>query len=154
MQLRRTVPLSFLALLACAGCVTVGPDAPGAVPGAVPPVGVAGVPPPLPLGELPEPPSVPEGDAAGEPAGDVGPGTDPGRPDPAPSRSPAKADRPSSGRAEKPKTPPRRVRSPKPKASHPHRHPPLPSRMGELCAAAEGTVPPPLVDLCLRQYGR
>ncbi|MCX4695046.1 hypothetical protein [Streptomyces sp. NBC_01408] len=151
MQLRRAVPLSLLALLASAGCVSVGPQAPVPVSGPIPPVGVPDVPPqPLPLGRLPGSPSVPDPDAAPDPDPDA----DPGDRAPAPSRAPGKAARPPSGRAEKPKAPPRRVRPPKPTAAHPHRHPALPLRMDELCAASEGTVPPSIVDLCLRQYGR
>ncbi|MEU9375411.1 hypothetical protein AB0D94_16760 [Streptomyces sp. NPDC048255] len=154
MQLRRAVPLSLLALLASAGCVSVGPQAPVPERGPVPPpAGVPDAPPPqpLPLGRLPGSAPVPDPGAA--PDRDTDPDADPGGRAAAPSRIPGKAARPASGRAEKLKAPPRRVRSPKPKAAHPHRHPALPSRMDELCAAAEGTVPPSIVDLCLLQYG-
>ncbi|MEU9106831.1 hypothetical protein AB0D54_21255 [Streptomyces xanthophaeus] len=158
MQLRRAVPLSLLALLASAGCVSVGPEAPVPVRGPVPPVGVpdAAPPgpasPPLPLGQLPSPGPDPDSDTDGDPEPGAQSGAD-GRA-PAPARSRGKAARPPTGRQAKPKTPPRRVRSPKPAASHPNRHPALPARMDELCAAAEDAVPPSIVDLCLRQYGR
>ncbi|WP_405706719.1 hypothetical protein OG264_05025 [Streptomyces xanthophaeus] len=154
MQLRRAVPLSLLALLASAGCVSVGPEAPVPVRGPVPPVGVPGAPPtvpassPLPLGQLPAPGPDPEAD----PERGVHSGADGSTP--APARSPGKAARPPAGRQAKPKVPPRRVRPPKPTAAHPHRHPALPARMDELCAAAGDAVPPSIVDLCLRQYGR
>lgn len=138
MQLRRAVPLSLVALLASAGCVSVGPDSPAPVPGSVPPVGApdrAAAPSALPLGRLP--------DAAADEA----------RPDASAGRSPAKAARPLSGRPAKPAAP-RRARPPGPASPHPRRKPAVPPAMDELCAAADGAVPPSIVDLCLREYGR
>ncbi|MEU9718322.1 hypothetical protein [Streptomyces sp. NPDC047976] len=155
MQLRRAaLPLSLLALLASAGCVSVGPESggPGPARGSVPPVDTPdaadapdspGAPdahgarhahgpppePPLPLGELPEP------EAAPEPAPRVPP--------------PARRIRPPAQRPAKPAAP-RRARPPEPPAP---RVPP-PPRGEELCEAAEGAVPPSIVDLCVRQYGR
>ncbi len=116
MQLRRAVPLSLAALLASAGCVSVGPqDAdPAPVRNSVPPAGAPGVPSPLPLAALP----------LGERA-----------------RTKAAA-------------PHRRTRLPGKTTARPRRRPAPPARPDELCAAAEGVVPPSVVDLCLRQYGR
>ncbi|WP_328924187.1 hypothetical protein OG429_05750 [Streptomyces sp. NBC_00190] len=141
MQLRRAVPLSLLALLASAGCVSVGPQQSVPVPprGSVPPADAPdALPPvPLPLGELP---------AAA--AGGTGPRPVPA-PDPAPDPAPpaarprAKASRPSAGRQH----------AAKPTVPHPRRGPVPPPHVDELCAAAEGAVPPSIVDLCLRQYG-
>uniref|UniRef100_A0AAU2JH74 Lipoprotein n=1 Tax=Streptomyces sp. NBC_00049 TaxID=2903617 RepID=A0AAU2JH74_9ACTN len=150
MQLRRAVPLSLVALLASAGCVSVGPA--GSIPaparGALPPLEAPDVPgapgaafgadgpPALPLGKLPADPDSGSGPGSGS--------------DPAPDASPAPR------RAAKAAPKPRRARPSKPSAGHPHRRPappPLP-RMDELCAAADGNVPPSIVDLCLRQYGR
>ncbi|MFB7462135.1 hypothetical protein ACFCZ1_01300 [Streptomyces sp. NPDC056224] len=146
MQLRRAVPLSLLALLASAGCVSVGPQqsAPAPARGSVPPAGAPDVPPPvpLPLGELPpaaadvtgpspDPATAPDSDS------DSGPETSPARPR-------AKASRPAAGRP----------RAAKPTVPHPRRGPVPPPRMDKMCAAAEGSVPPSIVDLCLRQYGR
>ncbi|MFD7259797.1 hypothetical protein [Streptomyces sp. NPDC059874] len=141
MQLRRAVPLplplSLVALLASAGCVTVGPEGldPGSVPapahGSVPPAVAPDVPLSLPLGKLPV-------SRAPEP-----------EPEPDPEPSPA--------RSRKAPLPPRRARTPGPAPAHPRRKPvppPHPPRVDELCAAAEGAVPPSIVDLCLRQYGR
>ncbi|MBT2407133.1 MULTISPECIES: hypothetical protein [unclassified Streptomyces] len=154
MQLRRAVPLSLLALLASAGCVSVGPHS-GSAParGAIPPVhapdapeaaglpltpiapGTSGPLPalslPLPLGELPDPATEPDLD-----------------------RPPARAGRPPVERHAKPAPQPRRAHPPKPAPPRLPRHSaPLP-RMDELCGAAEGAVPPSIVDLCVRQYGR
>ncbi|WP_162689166.1 hypothetical protein [Streptomyces sp. ICC1] len=44
-------------------------------------------------------------------------------------------------------------RKPPPQAppARPGRPPARPPRLDELCAAAEGTVPPSVVDLCIRQ---
>ncbi|MFD9729299.1 hypothetical protein [Streptomyces sp. NPDC059072] len=129
MQLRRAVPLSLVALLASAGCVSVGPEAsiPAPSRGSVPPVDAPDVPLSLPLGKLPASPA----------------------PEPDPEPSPAR-----SG-----KTPvqPRRARTPGPATTRPRRKPAPPPhrpRPEELCAAAEGSVPASIVDLCLRQYGR
>ncbi|MEW1634090.1 hypothetical protein AB0469_08460 [Streptomyces sp. NPDC093801] len=142
MLLRRAaLPLSLLALLASAGCVSVGPEpgAPGPARGSAPPAGApdparpSAAPPdlPLPLGEVPEPSPAPD-------------------PDPAPA-APERTVRPPAERPAKP-APPRRARPPKP--APPYRAVrPLP-RGEELCEAAEGTVPPAVVDLCVRQYGR
>ncbi|MET9603674.1 hypothetical protein ABZZ17_01265 [Streptomyces sp. NPDC006512] len=161
MQLRRAaLPLSLLALLASAGCVSVGPEsgAPGPVRGSVPPLGRPDAPegrrsddgPPvlsLPLGEIPDPESEPppaRGRAAEQEEREDGP--------PA-ARAPRKAGPPAGARHAKPAAP-RRVRPVKPTPPRPPRPavPRLP-RGEELCAAAEGTVPPSVVDLCVRQYG-
>ncbi|MFD3326756.1 hypothetical protein [Streptomyces sp. NPDC058701] len=140
MQLRRAVPLSLVALLASAGCVSVGPDSPAPATGSVPPVGAPdrpAAPSALPLGKLPGP-------AADEPRP---------VPDVSAGRPPAKAARPLSGRPAKPAAP-RRAHPPGPASPHPRRKPTGPPAMDELCAAADGTVPPSIVDLCLREYGR
>ncbi|MEU8437841.1 hypothetical protein AB0F18_34090 [Streptomyces sp. NPDC029216] len=142
MLLRRAaLPLSLLALLTGAGCVSVGPEpgVPGPARGSAPPSGApdparpAVAPPalPLPLGEVPEP--------------------DP-EPDPAP--TPAPPARTAGPPAEHPAKPaaPRHARPPKPLP--PRRAAPRPQRGEDLCAAAEGAVPPSIVDLCVRQYGR
>ncbi len=165
MQLRRSVPLSLLALLASAGCVCVGPQEPAPARGPGRPVGTPDAPPPgpaspplplgtrplpLPLGTLPAPATGRGVQAAPGSAA----GGDPGVRRTAPPRSSGAAERAPSRRSAKPGTPPRRVRSPKPATAHPPRHPGLPSRTDALCAAAEGAVPPSIVDLCLRQYGR
>ncbi|MFD4243407.1 hypothetical protein ACFWP3_17695 [Streptomyces sp. NPDC058525] len=144
MQLRRALPLSLLALLASAGCVSVGPQDPAPVPsgGDWPHAGAPDAPPPpplplsLPLGELPSA-------AAGTPG-----------PEPSQARPPARAARPPVPRPAKPAAPPRRPRPAKPTLPHPVRRPAPPPGMDEVCAAAEGAVPPSIVDLCLRQYGR
>lgn len=146
MQLRRAVPLSLLALLASAGCVSVGPQAPAPVRGSVPPLGA-----PETTAYPPASPSLPLGKLPG-PTADTGTAADPST-DPSPGRSAAKRARPPAERPAK-AAPPRRVRPPKPPAPRPHRQPAPPPRMEELCAAAEGVVPEPVVDLCLRQYGR
>ncbi|MFE6843920.1 hypothetical protein [Streptomyces sp. NPDC057686] len=150
MQLRRALPLSLAALLASSGCVLVGADTdPAPAPGtsapldardpaeASPPAAGPGLPPPvpesrpLPLGRLPAPE---------------------GEPDPAP--APARAARPPAARSAKPPAAPRREHPPQPAPPRgPRQRAPLP-RPDELCAAAEGTVPPSIVDLCIRQYGR
>ncbi|MET9962843.1 hypothetical protein ABZ128_27905 [Streptomyces sp. NPDC006326] len=153
MQLRRAVPLSFVALLAGAGCVSVGPGVP-AVParGPVPPVGAREAPlapgaqsRALPLGSLPDP----------EPDPDGAKGLDG---EPGPDRAPARALRPPAARGAKPPSAPRHGRTPKPDPHRTGRHStPVPGAApgtDELCAAAEGTVPPSIVDLCVRQYGR
>lgn len=155
MQLRRAaLPLSLLALLASAGCVSVTPESggPGPARGSVPPVDApdtadgpdvapahraAEAPPgaslPLPLGELPEA-------------------------DPTPSAAPEPAPPPAVHRpAERPAKPaaPRRVRPLGPAPPHvPRPAVPRTPRGEELCAAAEGALPPSVVDLCVRQYGR
>ncbi|MFG2990355.1 hypothetical protein ACGFZK_13870 [Streptomyces sp. NPDC048257] len=137
MQLRRAVPLSLVVLLASTGCVSVGPQdaAPAAVRGSVPPAGAPGTPTPLalPLGALPRAAS-PAPESAREPVPE---------PEPSRGRAPAKA-----------APPPRRKRLPGPATAHPRRRPAPPPRMDRICAAAEGAVPPSIVDLCLRQYGR
>ncbi|MGR4879636.1 hypothetical protein ACIPUC_09425 [Streptomyces sp. LARHCF249] len=150
MQLRRAVPLSLLVLLASAGCVSVGPQDSAPVPsrGSVPPADAPDAPPPasvpppvppplaLPLGELPA--------AAADAPG----------PDRSKARPPAGAARPPASRPAKPAAPPRRPRSAKPALPHPLRRPAPPSGVDELCAAAEGALPPSIVDLCLRRQGR
>ncbi|MEV7723231.1 hypothetical protein AB0P15_00685 [Streptomyces sp. NPDC087917] len=153
MQLRRAaLPLSLLALLASAGCVSVRPEAtlPDPARGSVPPLGAPDAPDPdaggsahrrlaegahwpaLPLGALPADAAQAEPPAAEPPAGA----------------------RPRGERPVKP-APPRRVRPPGSATARDLRQagPRLP-RGEELCAAAEGTVPPSIVDLCVRQYGR
>ncbi|MEU9143356.1 hypothetical protein [Streptomyces sp. NPDC048349] len=145
MQLRRAVPLSLLALLASAGCVSVGPQDGAPLPpgGPVPRAAAPEAPPrvpvplssPLPLGELPTPAQAPG-------------------PDPSQARPAARAVRPPASRPDKPAAPPRRLRSAKPALVHPVRRPAPPAGGDELCAAAEGAIPPSIVDLCLRQYGR
>lgn len=140
MQLRRAVPLSLVALLASAGCVSVGPQdtLPDPVRGAIPPAEAPDVPAPLalPLGQLPT--SAPQ---------DAAPDRKPDRiPDPHPEppvvRTPGKT-----------AAPPRRTRAQGPASTHPRRRPAPAPRMDAMCAAAEGVVPPSIVDLCLRQYG-
>ncbi|MEU8773691.1 hypothetical protein [Streptomyces sp. NPDC048606] len=148
MQLRRAaLPLSLLALLAGAGCVSVGPQSSVPVParGSVPPADVpepaadadhgdtrrlaeAPVEAPAALGDLPDPV--------------------PPAPTPTPRRVRPPVERPAQPAA------PRRVRPPKPAPPRPPRPaPPRVPRGEELCAAAEGTLPPSVVDLCVRQYG-
>ncbi|MFJ1569134.1 hypothetical protein ACIOG8_33805 [Streptomyces erythrochromogenes] len=149
MQLRRALPLSLVALLASAGCVSVGPQDPAAVPppvlGSVPSADAPErtAPPALPLGELPA--TVPP-----EPSPDTGrgPATDADR-----DRAPVPASPRGRPRA-KQAAPPRRTRVPGASTAHPRRRPAPPPRLDELCAAADGVVPPSIVDLCLRQYDR
>ncbi|MEU7554180.1 hypothetical protein AB0B01_17910 [Streptomyces sp. NPDC044571] len=173
MQLRRAVPLSFVALLAGAGCVSVGPGVP-AVParGPVPPAGAREAAPPappaqsraLPLGRLPDPEPAGEPDRYGardqdgEPRQDGAPGPDEARHS---DRLPGRALRPPAARGVKTPSAPRRGHSPKPDPHRTgHHSAPAPDMAGtawgmdDLCAAAEGTVPPSVVDLCVRQYGR
>ncbi|MFE0600532.1 hypothetical protein ACFW2T_01285 [Streptomyces sp. NPDC058892] len=147
MQLRRALPLSLAALLASAGCVCVGPHDPAAAPsragGSVPSADgpERAAPPALPLGELP--PAVGTGPAPGTARA----------PAAGPDRTPAPAspgERPRVQRA----APPRHNRLPGAPTAHLHRRPAPPPRLDELCAAADGVVPPSVVDLCLRQYGR
>ncbi|MEU9036101.1 hypothetical protein AB0D45_14535 [Streptomyces sp. NPDC048352] len=146
MQLRRAaLPFSLLALLASAGCVSVGPESGAAGParGSVPPVDATDAPDatgahhahhppprPLPLGDVPE--------------REAGPEPDPPAPAPPVRRARPPAERPSKPAA------PRHARPPKP----PPARVPRPLRGEELCEAAEGAVPPSVVDLCVRQYGR
>ncbi|MFJ4776900.1 hypothetical protein [Streptomyces sp. NPDC088762] len=146
MLLRRAVPLSLLALLTSAGCVSVGPQDAAPVPAPVPvrdSVPPPGVPEALPLGKLP---GAPVPDPADPQAGP--------RQAPAPGRPHAKAARPPAARPAKPAATTRRPRAAKPAPPHPRRQPVPPPGADELCAAAEGAVPPSIVDLCLRQYGR
>ncbi|GHB53243.1 hypothetical protein GCM10010347_24060 [Streptomyces cirratus] len=147
MQSRRAaLPLSLLALLASAGCVSVGPGEPAAGPArALPPVGAPDAPVavpssrPLPLSPLPEP--TPEPDSAPDP----GPAADRQSKE----KPRARPARRGGERAAKPAAP-RRVRPPAAARK------PLPHGPGgeEVCAAAQGVVPPSVVDLCVRQYGR
>ncbi|WP_406180539.1 hypothetical protein [Streptomyces sp. NBC_01006] len=141
MQLRRALPLSLVALLASTGCVSVGPDAAPAPPrGTSAPADAQDTPEappapdrppsppeslPLPLGQLPEPPVR------------------------------AAPERPPAVRSAKPPAAPRRAHPPKPAPPRTPRQPAPPRlpRPDELCAAAEGAVPPSIVDLCIRQYG-
>ncbi|MFI1279663.1 hypothetical protein ACH4U5_02680 [Streptomyces sp. NPDC020858] len=149
MQLRRAVPLSLVALLASAGCVSVGPQdaAPVPVRGAVPPAGAPDVPSSpsplpltaLPLGELPAPATHGPDPMAGQVA------------DPVPEANPEPARERTRTKAA---PPPRRKRQPGPTTARPRRRPVPPPPADELCAAAEGVVPPSIVDLCLRQYDR
>ncbi|WP_327308381.1 hypothetical protein OG730_37065 [Streptomyces sp. NBC_01298] len=162
MRLRRALPLSLVALLASAGCVSVGGPRDTGVPArdsvtpadapelsrpvdASPTAGPAGLPAePPPLGELPARAAADRTDA--DPDG----GRDP-------SRRPAKAPRPAAERRTKP-TAPRHAHPPKTTAARPDRParapvPPFP-RTDELCAAAEGSLPPSIVDLCIRQADR
>ncbi|MFF4420746.1 hypothetical protein ACFY04_08150 [Streptomyces sp. NPDC001549] len=148
MQLRRAVPLSLVVLLASTGCVSVGPrdPAPAPVRGSVPPAEAPEVPTPpaLPLGALPEA-AAPAPDAAQDPDAVA---------DPRPVPKAAPEPQPSRERAAKAAPPPRRKRVPGPATARPRRRPAPPPRLDQLCAAAEGAVPPSIVDLCLRQYGR
>ncbi|MCX5015694.1 hypothetical protein OG765_32765 [Streptomyces sp. NBC_00555] len=146
MQLRRAVPLSLLALLASAGCVSVGAQDSAPVPsgGSVSPADAPDAPPPVPA---PLPQSLPLGELPAAAADAPGP-------DPSEGRPPARAARPPASRPAKPAAPPRRSRSAKPTLPHPLRRPAPPPGLDELCAAVEGAVPPSIVDLCLRQYGR
>ncbi|MGW6781354.1 hypothetical protein [Streptomyces sp. NPDC054987] len=137
MQLRRALPLSLVALLASAGCVSVAPQDPARAAAPSPvresvPSADASAPPParpaLPLGELPAPAP--------------------------PEQAPAAPAAPRERAHEKQAAPPRRTRVPGSATAHPRRRPKPPPRLDELCAAADGVVPPSIVDLCLRQYGR
>ncbi|MER6517627.1 hypothetical protein ACFWHQ_30785 [Streptomyces sp. NPDC060334] len=160
MQLRRAaLPLSVLALLATAGCVSVGPEPspPGPGRGSVPPAdapdaaadrGAPDTPPApplspaLPLGPLPD-------RTDDEPArdADTAPDADPGN-------APARAARPPAAAPHARPATPRRAGPPKAASPHvPRRSAPRVPRGDELCAAAEGTVPPSIVDLCVGQYG-
>ncbi|MFZ3468450.1 hypothetical protein ACODT3_34970 [Streptomyces sp. 4.24] len=167
MQLRRVLPLSLAALLASAGCVSVGPrvaDVPAR--GSVPPVDApdAPAPPggtrpadaaapyghglprePLPLGTLPAAPGAEDGQPGERADGDGGDGGALDR-----GRRAAKAPRPAAERRAKPAAP-RRAHPPQAQPARPGRPPARPPRLDELCAAAEGTVPPSVVDLCIRQ---
>ncbi|MEV6950484.1 hypothetical protein [Streptomyces sp. NPDC051183] len=145
MQLRRAVPLSLVALLASAGCVSVGPQSQSPAAPARGPVPRSGsaeaparedAPAALPLGRLPAAPAAAESGA--EPEADA----------PA-----ARAPRPRAGRPAKPAAP-RRAHPPEAPPARPGRPPAPPPRGDELCAAAEGAVPPSIVDLCIRQFGR
>lgn len=167
MQLRRVLPLSLVALLASAGCVSVGGPRVSDVParGSVPPADAPelgrpadespaadphGLPAePLPHGELPA-----RAEAARAGAEHAGADRDGGHER---SRPAAKAPGPAAERRAKPAAP-RRAHPPKTAAARPVRParnpvPPLP-RTDELCAAAEGSLPPSIVDLCVRQAGR
>lgn len=182
MQLRRVLPLSLVALLASAGCVSSGgprvPDVPAR--GSVPPADAPELDHPqdassavtspapdplalpaelaLPLVELPARPGTGRPDA-GYDADDAdgSDGSDAGR---EPARRSAKAPRPAAERRAKPAAP-RRAHPPEKASARPARPvrparnsvPPAP-RTDELCAAAEGSVPPSIVDLCIRQSAR
>ncbi|MFB7147775.1 hypothetical protein ACFCYA_00005, partial [Streptomyces virginiae] len=74
-----------------------------------------------------------------------------------PAADPERAPAPASPRQRahaKQAAPPRRTRLPGSATAHPRRRPAPPPRVDELCAAADGVVPPSIVDLCLRQYDR
>ncbi|MDA5283296.1 hypothetical protein [Streptomyces sp. Isolate_45] len=165
MQLRRAaLPLSLLALLASAGCVSVGPEsgAAGPVRGSTPPLGRQDAPegrrsddgPPelaLPLSALPDPEPDPPRPGAGSDDRQRQGVRDDVRVH-APDPRTRKADPPARRHA-KP-TAPRRVRPAQPTPPRvPRPAAPRLPRGEELCAAAEGTVPPSVVDLCVRQYG-
>ncbi|MET9464625.1 hypothetical protein ABZY44_07315 [Streptomyces sp. NPDC006544] len=157
MQLRRVLPLSLLAFLASAGCVScvsVGPQVSDVPPrGYVPPVGAPdtgdtadahG----LPLGALPAgPPAPPPADVETRPGTGTGAGQDQSRRSASPPRA-AAAERHTRPAAQ------RRAHPPKAASAHSGRRPAPPARLDELCAVADGSVPPSIVDLCLRQYGR
>lgn len=179
MQLRRVLPLSLVALLASAGCVSSGgprvPDVPAR--GSVPPADAPELDhpqdassavtspapdplalpaePALPLVELPARPGTGRPDAGYD--ADGSDGSDAGR---EPVRRSAKAPRPAAERRAKPAAP-RRAHPPEKASARPARPvrparnsvPPAP-RTDELCAAAEGSVPPSIVDLCIRQSAR
>ncbi|MFE5807868.1 hypothetical protein [Streptomyces sp. NPDC056491] len=142
MQLRRAVPLSLVVLLASTGCVSVGPQNadPAPVRGSVPHAEASEVPAPpaLPLGALPQ---------AETPSAKPAPGTKP-PPKSAPEREPSRERAPAKAAPL-----PRRKRLPGPATAHPRRRPAPPPRLDQLCAVAQGAVPPSIVDLCLRQYG-
>ncbi|MFE2525200.1 hypothetical protein ACFXEL_13260 [Streptomyces sp. NPDC059382] len=158
MQLRRAaLPLSVLALIATAGCVSVGPESPPTGPGrgSVPPADAPDaaadrdasdtrpappLSPALPLSPLPGRTDEPARDA------DTAPDANPGR-------GPAREARPPAAPNARPATP-RRAGPPKAASPHvPRRSAPRAPRGDELCAAAEDAVPPSIVDLCVRQYG-
>ncbi|MET9700462.1 hypothetical protein ABZY31_26585 [Streptomyces sp. NPDC006529] len=156
MQLRRAVPLSLAVLLAGTGCVSGG-------------TGGAPQPAPSRTAETPAPPSggITPPARAGEPTGALfgetgpaptvrhSPGTDAGV---GPDASGPTPPRRAAERAGKPSAP-RRTSPHKPAPSHPRRHAaPPPARvpgqqdMDDLCSvaeAAEGTVPPSVMDLCV-----
>ncbi|MGW7097957.1 hypothetical protein [Streptomyces sp. NPDC054838] len=137
MQFRRAaLPLCLLALLTSTGCVPAGPGerAAGAAPGSPPPVGAADTPP-----AAPPPPALP-----------LSPLPDAGPRHPAPDTGPDAA----GGPKQRPRTrPARRGGEHAAKPAVP-RHPAHAPRGEELCAAAQGVVPPSVVDLCVRQYTR
>lgn len=54
----------------------------------------------------------------------------------------------------KPPVAPHRARPANPVPPRTARQPAPPARPDEPCPAAEGSVPPSIVDLCIRQYGR
>ncbi|MET7532221.1 hypothetical protein [Streptomyces goshikiensis] len=116
---------------------TAGVPGAAVLPGDAGPLPALSVPLPLPLGDLPG----------------AGPESGPGA-EPDPSRPLAKGARPPSERRAKPAVPPRRVRPAKPTAPRVPRPQGRLPRADELCAAAEGTAPPSIVDLCVRQYGQ
>ncbi|WP_158717774.1 hypothetical protein [Streptomyces sp. NRRL F-2664] len=147
MQLRRALPLSLVALLASAGCVSVGPRDPAPSPSPSP-APVRGS---VPSADLPAHAALPL--SALPPAAPPGPAPDQDRKAAAdPDRAPGSA-APRRRSHAKQAAPPRRTRQPGTATAHPRRRPP-PPRMDELCAAADGVVPPSIVDLCVRQYGR
>ncbi|MFJ6795204.1 hypothetical protein [Streptomyces sp. NPDC091268] len=136
MQLRRAVPLSLVALLASAGCVSVGAPVP-----AVPARG------PLPRAGATEAPAAQSGTQAG--AASLPLGALPAEPV---ADAPAtRAPRPPAARPAP--AAPRRAHPPKAPSARPGRRPAPAPRGDELCAAAEGAVPPSIVDLCIRQFG-
>ncbi|CAM5335800.1 hypothetical protein SAVIM338S_00988 [Streptomyces avidinii] len=160
MQLRRVLPLSLLALLASAGCVScvsVGPQvSDGPARGPVPPAGApdtggpanASDPHGLPLGTLPAGPSAP---APADARPEAGAGAEAGR-----DQAGRAARAPRAAAAERRAKPaaPRRPHPPEAAPARSGRQPAPPPRLDELCAVAGGSVPPSIVDLCLRQYGR
>ncbi|TDU79827.1 hypothetical protein [Streptomyces sp. KS 21] len=150
MQLRRALPLSLVALLASSGCVSVGADAdPAPATGTSAPLEArdpAGASPPTAVPDLTPP--LPESRPL--PLGQL-PGADQ---EPDPERPPARAARPPAARSAKPPAAPRRAHPPQPAPPRSPRQGAALPRPDELCAAAEGAVPPSIVDLCIRQYGR
>ncbi|MFB6810117.1 hypothetical protein [Streptomyces sp. NPDC056387] len=78
----------------------------------------------------------------------TGPETAPG-----PDADPARGSSAPAVPGTKPPVAPRRARQAKPAPPRTPRQPAPPSAPHDPCAAAEGSVPPSIVDLCIRQYG-
>ncbi|CAL9364748.1 hypothetical protein SUDANB120_00738 [Streptomyces sp. enrichment culture] len=166
MQLRRALPLSLAALLAGTGCTAAGPEPPPRGP--VPPR--TSVPSPTEREAAREAPRGPSPTASPPPPPRTAPAGGAEQPpseyaDP-PLRGEEAAVRPTA-RASAPAVP-RRVQPPRPRpVRQPRRHNAVPSPEGaepsgpeaflpygdDPCAAAEGAVPPSVMDLCVRQYG-
>ncbi|MFF5449423.1 hypothetical protein [Streptomyces sp. NPDC012888] len=165
MELPRAVRLSLTlaAVLAGAGCVTVGAQQAGPAS----PVGSPGSPAPVPV-PVPSPVAERPGAAAPGAAGVVLPL---GRlPEPAePARRPPAVEAGPGPVRQGQAAAPRKPRTRKPGAARPFRRPAVPAPgqrqgqgkgpgqaygMDDVCAAADGMVPPSVVDLCVGQYGR